>query len=126
MTRSILDALDAHAADRPQALALDNVSYGELRAASLRVAARLRELGVRPGDRVAIYAENRSGFVFAYLGGLRAGAIVVPVTVHPCALASLLTSGVDSRVGALTLAAPCRPRPAAGSAPGPTAPTPDR
>jgi malonyl-CoA/methylmalonyl-CoA synthetase len=36
---------------------------------------------VRPGDRVAIYAENRPGFVFAYLGGLRAGAIVVPVNV---------------------------------------------
>ncbi|MDB5095263.1 MAG: AMP-dependent synthetase and ligase [Candidatus Eremiobacteraeota bacterium] len=81
MTRSILDALDAHAADRPQALALDNVSYGELRAASLRVAERLRAVGVRSGDRLAIYAENSPGFIYAYLGGLRAGAIVVPVNV---------------------------------------------
>src|SRR6202140_2696385 len=81
MTRSILDALDAHAAGRPQALALDNVSYGELRAASLRVAERLRDAGVRRGDRLAIYAENSPGFIYAYLGGLRASAIVVPVNV---------------------------------------------
>ncbi|HTW84299.1 MAG TPA: AMP-binding protein [Candidatus Sulfotelmatobacter sp.] len=81
MTRSILDALDRHAAARPDAPALDDVSYGELRAASLRVAAKLRAAGVQPGDRVAIYAENRPGFVYAYLGGLRAGAIVVPVNV---------------------------------------------
>lgn len=81
MMRSVLDALDAHAAARPAALALDDLSYPELRDASLRVAAKLREAGVRPGDRVAIYAENRQGFVFAYLGALRAGAIVVPVNV---------------------------------------------
>jgi malonyl-CoA/methylmalonyl-CoA synthetase len=79
--RSVLDALDAHAAARPDALALDAVSYGALRDASLRVAAKLREAGLRPGDRLAIYAENRPGFVYAYLGGLRAGATVVTVNV---------------------------------------------
>ncbi len=81
MTRSVLDALDAHAAARPGALALDDVSYGALRDASLRVAAKLRAAGLKPGDRLAIYAENRPGFVYAYLGGLRAGAIVVTVNV---------------------------------------------
>ena len=81
MTRSVLDALDAHAAARPDALALDDVSYAALRDASLRVAARLRDAGLNPGDRLAIYAENRPGFVYAYLGGLRAGAIVVTVNV---------------------------------------------
>ncbi|HEY0394081.1 MAG TPA: AMP-binding protein [Candidatus Elarobacter sp.] len=79
--RSVLDALDAHAAARPGAPALDGVSYGALRDASLRVAARLREAGLRAGDRLAIYAENRPGFVYAYLGGLRAGATVVTVNV---------------------------------------------
>ena len=79
--RSVLDALDAHAAARPDALALDDVSYGALRDASLRIAAKLREAGLRPGDRLAIYAENRPGFVYAYLGGLRAGATVVTVNV---------------------------------------------
>jgi malonyl-CoA/methylmalonyl-CoA synthetase len=81
MTRSVLDALDAHAAARPGALALDDVSYAALRDASLRVAAKFRAAGLKPGDRLAIYAENRPGFVYAYLGGLRAGAIVVTVNV---------------------------------------------
>jgi malonyl-CoA/methylmalonyl-CoA synthetase len=81
MASSVLDALDAHATRRPEALALDGVSYGALRDASLRVAAKLREAGLRPGDRLAIYSENRPGFVYAYLGGLRAGAIVVTVNV---------------------------------------------
>src|ERR1700676_1609890 len=81
MTGSVLEALDAHAAERPEALALDAISYAALRDASLRVAAKLRAKGLRPGDRLAIYAENRPGFVYAYLGGLRAGAIVVTVNV---------------------------------------------
>jgi malonyl-CoA/methylmalonyl-CoA synthetase len=81
MTRSVLATLDAHAAARPDALALDDVSYAALRDASLRVAAKLREAGLRAGDRLAIYAENRPGFVYAYLGGLRAGATVVTVNV---------------------------------------------
>jgi malonyl-CoA/methylmalonyl-CoA synthetase len=81
MAGSVLDALDAHAAARPDALALDDVSYGALHDASLRVAAKLRDAGLRPGDRLAIYSENRPGFVYAYLGGLRAGAIVVTVNV---------------------------------------------
>nr|MDP9106829.1 acyl--CoA ligase [Candidatus Eremiobacteraeota bacterium] len=81
MTESVLHALDAHAAARPDALALDDVSYASLREASLRVAAQFRDAGLKPGDRLAIYAENRPGFVYAYLGGLRAGAIVVTVNV---------------------------------------------
>jgi malonyl-CoA/methylmalonyl-CoA synthetase len=81
MTGSMLESLDAHAAERPMALALDDFSYAALRDASLRVAAKLREKGLRPGDRLAIYAENRPGFIYAYLGGLRAGAIVVTVNV---------------------------------------------
>jgi malonyl-CoA/methylmalonyl-CoA synthetase len=78
---TLLSALDAHAAARPRALAVDDISYHELRIASLRVAAGLRSLGVAAGDRVAIYAENSHGFVHAYLGALRAGAIAVPVNV---------------------------------------------
>ena len=81
MTGSVLDALDRHAEGSPDAPALDDVTYQQLRDASLRVAAQFRAAGVRVGDRIAIYAENRPGFVYAYLGGLRAGAIVVPVNV---------------------------------------------
>ncbi len=44
-------------------------------------ARRLHELGVRRGDRVSLYCENRLGYVFAYLALLRLGAIVVPTNV---------------------------------------------
>ncbi|MBV8300270.1 MAG: AMP-binding protein [Candidatus Eremiobacteraeota bacterium] len=81
MIGSVLDALDAHATARPGALAVDGIAYGALRDASLRVAAKLRDAGLKSGDRLAIYSENRPGFVNAYLGGLRAGAIVVTVNV---------------------------------------------
>jgi long-chain acyl-CoA synthetase len=63
------------------ALRLDGaeLSYGELDAASARVAALLRGRGVAAGDRVALMLPNVPEFVFAYYGALRAGAIVVPV-----------------------------------------------
>ncbi|MBC5811694.1 MAG: AMP-binding protein [Candidatus Eremiobacteraeota bacterium] len=78
---TILDFLDAARAERGGAPALNDVTYDELYAGSLRVAAHLRETGVRRGDRLAIFSENRLGFAFAYLGALRLGAIVVPVNV---------------------------------------------
>jgi len=79
--KTVLSALDAHARERPDALALDSISYAELRAASFRVAHRLAALGVAPGDRVAVYSENRQGFVFALLGIWRLGATAVPTNV---------------------------------------------
>ena len=77
----ILDALDLHASARPASFAIDDVPYADLRDGASRVAERLRAVGVAPGDRVVLYAENSLGFVFAYLGALRAGAIVVPANV---------------------------------------------
>lgn len=65
-------------AARGGALAVDELSYDALWQASGRVARRLAEHGVTRGERVAIYSENRRGFILAYLAGLRLGAIVVP------------------------------------------------
>jgi acyl-CoA synthetase (AMP-forming)/AMP-acid ligase II len=53
------------------------VSFGELDEASDRLAGWLREHGVRPGDRVAIFLENCPQFAIAYYGALKAGAINV-------------------------------------------------
>lgn len=78
---TIIEALDAHAARSPRALALDDVSYEDLRSASLRVAAALRARGIASGERLVLYSENSHAFVYAYLGALRAGAIVVPANV---------------------------------------------
>ena len=79
MTRA--DSL--HLGHDPDALAVragpTDLSYGELEAAIGDAARRLADLGVRPGDRVAIWAPKRAETVTAILGTLRAGAIAVPV-----------------------------------------------
>jgi acyl-CoA synthetase (AMP-forming)/AMP-acid ligase II len=78
---TILDLFDASLADRAGALAFNDATYSEVNAGSLRVAARLNELGLRRGDRLALYVENRISFVYAYLAALRLGAIAVPANV---------------------------------------------
>ena len=42
------------------------------------VAGGLAACGVKPGDRVGLYAANSLDWIFAYLGGQRAGAVMVP------------------------------------------------
>ena len=66
---------------RAASLAVDELSYAELWRQAGRVARRLAERGVARGERVAIYSENRRGFVLAYLACLRLGAIAVPTNV---------------------------------------------
>ncbi len=76
-----VDVVRGVAAARGAAPALDELSYAALWQQTGRVANRLAERGVEPGDRVAIYSENRRGFVLAYLALLRLGAIAVPANV---------------------------------------------
>jgi malonyl-CoA/methylmalonyl-CoA synthetase len=78
---TVLDLFEASRSVRPAALAVNDVSYEALHRGSLRVLGKLLALGVARGDRVALYCENRIGFVYAYLAALRLGAIVVPVNV---------------------------------------------
>jgi malonyl-CoA/methylmalonyl-CoA synthetase len=78
---TLLDLFDASVTERADAAAVNDVSYAELAAGTLRVAHRLRERGLRPGDRIALFCENRLAFVYAYLAALRLGAIVVPANV---------------------------------------------
>ena len=80
-TEPFIDVVRRVAAQRTTALAIDELSYGELWQQTARVADRLAERGVVPGDRVAIYSENRRGFVLAYLALQRLGAIAVPTNV---------------------------------------------
>ena len=63
----------------------DDVSYGELRERTRAFAARLVELGVQPGDRVALLMTNRPEFLVAHYGATRAGAIVVPLSTRASA-----------------------------------------
>jgi long-chain acyl-CoA synthetase len=55
------------------------VPYAQLWRDALGYAAGLRELGVRPGDPVALLVPNVVEFPRAYYGALALGAVVVPV-----------------------------------------------
>jgi long-chain acyl-CoA synthetase len=65
------------------ALIYDTVrlTYADLNGAANRIAHGLVELGVRPGDKVAVMLPNTPHFVMVYYAILKAGAIVVPLNV---------------------------------------------
>jgi len=56
-----------------------SVTYGELDARARRWAARLQQLGVEPGDRVAIVTAAKLPFLAAHLGTLHAAAVSLPL-----------------------------------------------
>jgi long-chain acyl-CoA synthetase len=56
------------------------LSFGELRDQVDRFAAALADLGVRPGDTVALYLLNSPQFVIAYFAALKAGARVTAIS----------------------------------------------
>jgi long-chain acyl-CoA synthetase len=57
------------------------VSFRELERRAQIAAARLRELGIEAGDRVALKLPNGPAFAAAWFGTLQLGAIVVPLNV---------------------------------------------
>jgi amino acid adenylation domain-containing protein len=75
--------LDETAARVPNHIAIHEpnheLSYRELAEQSAAVASCLRELGVRRGDRVGIYAKKSARTIVAIYGILRAGAAYVPL-----------------------------------------------
>ncbi|MFH1887469.1 MAG: AMP-binding protein [Pseudomonadota bacterium] len=56
------------------------ISYREMKDQSDRFAAALAAMGVKKGDRVALYLLNCPQFIIAYMGALAAGAVVTPVS----------------------------------------------
>jgi fatty-acyl-CoA synthase len=57
-------------------------TYAELDTAAGRVAARLLDLGLTPGDRVAAFGKNSDAYLLLYLGCARAGLVHVPVNFN--------------------------------------------
>jgi long-chain acyl-CoA synthetase len=82
---NLASILSDRAADRPERTALhfegQAISYRELDRLAAAAAGVLRAQGVGPGDRVALKLPNAPGFVAAYFGALRLGAIVVPLNI---------------------------------------------
>jgi long-chain acyl-CoA synthetase len=56
------------------------IKYKELKELTDRFAAALADLGVTKGDTVALYLLNCPQYVIAYLGALKAGAKVTPIS----------------------------------------------
>lgn len=54
------------------------LTYSRLNALADRFAAALQALGVKKGDRVAVFLPNTPQFIIAFYGALKAGAVVVP------------------------------------------------
>jgi len=82
---ALLRAAAARGPHRPAIVSVERelrtATFAELDASARRAAARLRRAGVGPGDRVALVAENRLGFVAAWFGVAYLGATVVPIPI---------------------------------------------
>ena len=59
-----------------------SVTYGELDARVSAAAARIKDLGVSPGDRVALYLPKGEGYLVLLLALVRAGAVACPVSTR--------------------------------------------
>ncbi len=80
---SVVEMLEAGARahpDRPAIHYFDStLTYGELDRTAEALASVLVEVGVAPGDRVALYLQNIPQFAIAQYAVWKAGAIVVPL-----------------------------------------------
>ncbi|MCL0049475.1 AMP-binding protein, partial [Dehalococcoidia bacterium] len=82
------DLLDQTAAKYPDKDALVNVqrgqrfTYQELKEACNRAAKSFLKLGVKKGDKVAIWATNVNEWVIALFGAAKIGAVVVTVNTN--------------------------------------------
>ncbi|MGB6229934.1 MAG: AMP-binding protein [Litorimonas sp.] len=59
-----------------------SMSYAELEAAANRYAHALRALGLRRGDRFAVWKKNSLSFIPIYWAAQRAGLLICPVATH--------------------------------------------
>jgi len=82
--KSVAQAFDEATARDPRRDAVvfygRRISYAELRDSADRFACALSRLGVKKGDRVALYLLNSPQFIIAYFAALKCGAVVTPIS----------------------------------------------
>ena len=81
-------------------------AYGDILAASARLAGALRRLGVGVGDRVLAQAEKSPEMIFLYLACLRAGALFLPL--NPAYTSAELAHFIADATPALLVCTPAR------------------
>ncbi|MCU1590581.1 MAG: dicarboxylate-CoA ligase PimA [Frankiales bacterium] len=80
---AVLRAAATETPDRAAVVAGDvRLTFGQLQAEVSRFARAALADGVRPGDRVALWAPNTERWVIAALGALSVGAVLVPVNTR--------------------------------------------
>ena len=83
-SKSVAQAFDEATERAPERTAVvfygRSISYRELREATDRLACALADLGVKKGDRVALYLLNSPQFIIAYFAALKCGATVTPIS----------------------------------------------
>jgi long-chain acyl-CoA synthetase len=57
-----------------------NISFKKLREDVDRFATALHELGIKKGDRIALYVLNSPQYIVAYFGALKVGATLTPIS----------------------------------------------
>jgi acyl-CoA synthetase (AMP-forming)/AMP-acid ligase II len=95
------EVLEVHAADHPDKEAIvfhdERVTYKEYLQNVNKVAANLNRLGVKRGDKVALYMGNGTQYVYCYIGAASLGACAVPVSVRFAELeAGFIVNNSDS------------------------------
>jgi long-chain acyl-CoA synthetase len=82
--KSVPQAFDEATARAPERAAVvfygRSISYRELRDAADRLACALARLGLKKGERVALYLLNSPQFIIAYFAALKCGAVVTPIS----------------------------------------------
>lgn len=80
----ITDLLARNATERPHqpflVTADGSHSYAEVHLASLRFASRVRAMGIKPGDHVALIASNSAAFIVCWFGINLVGAVAVTLS----------------------------------------------
>jgi long-chain acyl-CoA synthetase len=80
----VSELLARHRKERPDKVAywdaVRSVTYSQLASRTASIAAGLSGMGVREGDRIAIYLPNGVDWIEACFAGLRCGAVIVPIS----------------------------------------------
>jgi long-chain acyl-CoA synthetase len=112
---SLVRAIDEHGARHGNRMACaigpSRLTYAELSEQVLRCATALRELGLRPGDRLSLYVPNAVEYVVCFYGAMRAGLVANPINAAftPAEVRYLLSDcGADAIVGTTDLLEPLR------------------
>src|ERR1700688_1389152 len=80
----VSELLERHRRQRPDKVAYwdaaRSITYSQLASRTASIAAGMSKNGVREGDRIAIYLPNGVDWIEACFAGLRAGAVIVPIS----------------------------------------------